>query len=150
MSKLKKERRVALEFGEDVTIKKWSTAKLLHIVSLLSGLGKEALDGIYDDQTKQWDYLALAQNILGAMGENTTLVIEFVNVSVPGSSVEDVQELDPEDLLTVITEILDQNLTEGLGKKLSGLLGTFLKKSAKVTSEARGTEEPVSETGSSK
>jgi len=132
MAKLTREKKVDLGNGGSITVKKWSTVKLLRIMGLLSAIGKDSLHGIYDRETEKFNPLQIASNILAAIGENTSLIIDIVNESVPGSTAEDVGEWDPEDLLDVLTEILDLNLTETLGKKLSKFLGTFLARSSEV------------------
>lgn len=135
--KHKKERTVVLEFDEDVVIRKWSTMKLLHVVGLMCGIGKDSIHGIYDSETGTWDKIAIAENVLAALADNSNVVIQVITMSIPDADVTKVQELDPEDMLEVVTQIIDQNLTEGLGKKVAGLLGAFIQTTATVAKGAQ-------------
>ncbi len=148
MGKLLRERTVNLDYRDEVVLVKWSTMKLLHILAQISDVSKDGLEGVYDQESGKFRPVEIVKNLLAAIGDHTNIVLSIISESAKDLSIDAVGELDPEDLLEVMTGILELNLSEGLGKKLKAFLAAFVTKSATVAKAAR-TEE-TEETSSSK
>jgi hypothetical protein len=108
--------------GEKIRLKKWSAVKLFSIVADFGSVLEDALDGI---NTTTINEVQLISRLIVSISRSEKRLFRIIKDSIDDPAIDDakVRDLDPEDMLGVLADIIEMNLTEGLSKNFQRLLG---------------------------
>lgn len=107
--------------GETIRLKKWSATKLFSIIADFGSVLEDALDGI---NTQTVSEIQLISRLVVSISRSEKRLMRIVKDSVDDKDFTEAKasNLDPEDIMGILADILEMNLTSGLAKNFQRLL----------------------------
>lgn len=109
-----------------IRLKKWSSAKLFHLMRDIGTIVEEVVEGLPGGEGTEFQ---LITRVIAALTKSDARIVRLIRESVDEPKLKDAEilEWDPEDLLAILKQILEMNLTEALGKNFQALLASVVK-----------------------